>query len=155
MMRVFESYYFSLQLIAVSSRARFLHWPLFGQVFGFSFLRLTRRFFSLVAHDSPSATEGIPSIDRICWAVRIASRYLPRASCLTQPLAASFLLQRRGQPTTLRVGVAKNVRGHFEAHAWLENDGQIIIGGSDTELKRFTSLAPFKSNRDTGAANTS
>jgi hypothetical protein len=59
--------------------------------------------------------------------VRLCSRYVPHATCLTQALAARSLLSRQGQPAVLKIGVAKS-DGNFEAHAWLEVDGRIVLG---------------------------
>ena len=66
---------------------------------------------------------------RIGWAVTIASRYVPRATCLTQALAVQVLLDRRGYPAHLRIGVARGAQRLLEGHAWVEHQGQIIIGG--------------------------
>lgn len=63
----------------------------------------------------------------IVRSVTIASGYIPCASCLTQALAARTLLQRYGQAADLKIGVARE-NGKFEAHAWLEIDGQIVLG---------------------------
>jgi hypothetical protein len=87
------------------------------------------------AHDVPT--------DRIGWAVRVASRRVPWPSrCLAQALAARAMLQRRGVPTTLTLGVAKDDDGGFEAHAWLRCGAQIVTGGDGVE--RFTVLATFE-----------
>ena len=46
--------------------------------------------------------------ERIAWAVRAASRYLPgTGNCLVQSLAAQAMLARRGYSSHLRIGVAK------------------------------------------------
>lgn len=66
-------------------------------------------------------------IREIVRAVRIASDYTPYASCLPQALAARKLLEDYGQSSELKIGVSKN-EGNFEAHAWLEIDGRIVIG---------------------------
>ena len=66
--------------------------------------------------------------DRITWAVTVVAARVPRASCLTQALAATLMLVRHGHAATLRVGVAKNDDGTLRAHAWLESDGQPILG---------------------------
>ena len=65
---------------------------------------------------------------RVAWAVERASRFVPLATCLPQALAAECLLRRVGQPTQLRIGVAKDLAGHFLAHAWIESDGRIVVG---------------------------
>lgn len=52
---------------------------------------------------TPSQLQGgdRPSIDRVVWAVVIASRYVPAATCLTQSLATKVLLSRRGHQASL------------------------------------------------------
>ena len=82
------------------------------------------------------------SEDRLAWGVTKASRYVPKATCLTQALATQVLLARRGQQALLRIGVAKGEQGRLEAHAWLESRGQVVIGGS--ELERYTRLASLE-----------
>ncbi len=66
--------------------------------------------------------------ERIIWAVQAAARHVSGAACLTQALAARALLNREGFPAELRIGVNKNAQGQFQAHAWLEQDGVIVIG---------------------------
>lgn len=80
------------------------------------------------------------SADRVAWAVEVASRHtLGVKSCLTQALAAQVLLARRGYPALLHIGVTRGEREQFRAHAWVESEGKVVIGGS--ELERFTPLA--------------
>jgi hypothetical protein len=81
------------------------------------------------------------SVDRLVWAVTVASRYVPKATCLTQALAAQVLLARQGYPAQLRVGVARGGAGGIEAHAWLESRDKVVIGGS--ELGRYVPLPAF------------
>jgi hypothetical protein len=80
-------------------------------------------------------------VDRIAWAVPAASRYVPRATCLTQALSAQVLLARRGYPAELRIGVARDSHGAFNAHAWVEHDGRIIVG--ELGYEEFTPLPTF------------
>jgi hypothetical protein len=68
---------------------------------------------------------------RVAWAVRAASRRIPGASCLTQAVAARLLLARYGHHALLRIGVRRDERGGFEAHAWAEVDGWPVVGGRD------------------------
>ena len=64
------------------------------------------------------------------WAVKAASRRMPfTATCLVQALALRMLLSRQGYDPHLRLGVAKDGDDRLEAHAWLEMDGQVLIGG--------------------------
>ena len=55
--------------------------------------------------------------------MRLASCYVPRATCLVQALAAQVLLSWQGLDSHLRIGVALSADKEFEAHAWVECDG--------------------------------
>lgn len=67
---------------------------------------------------------------RTVWAVRTAGRAFPAIStCLTNALTAHVLLARRGYLSNLRIGVTRDDKGAFTAHAWLEQEGAILIGG--------------------------
>jgi len=67
---------------------------------------------------------------------------VPAASCLTQALAAHLLLCRRGLTPQLHIGVAKDQRDRLIAHAWVESEGRIVVGGTD--LQRYTPLLVLK-----------
>lgn len=66
----------------------------------------------------------------LSWAVGKAARLVPRASCLTQALSLQVLLGRRGLGSRLCIGVRKGSASGFEAHAWVERGGRVLIGGS-------------------------
>jgi hypothetical protein len=70
-----------------------------------------------------------PPAERIVWAVGAADRLVPRTTCLVRALAAHALLARHGHASQLRLGVAGGAGRRFEAHAWLERDGRVLIGG--------------------------
>ena len=88
---------------------------------------------------SPPA-DGTPSATAqdVAWAVRSASRVVPGATCLTQALAAKLVLSRRGYSSRLRIGVARGPGHRLRAHAWLEANGVVVVGGSRVE--EFTPL---------------
>ena len=88
----------------------------------------------------PPATRPTPA--RIAWAVAAASRLVPRATCLTQALATQVLLTRVGYRGVLHLGVALDDAGKLLAHAWLECQGAIIIGGEGK--RQFTPLPPLE-----------
>lgn len=69
----------------------------------------------------------------IVWAVEAMSRRVPRASCLTQALAAKILLHAFGLRSQLCLGVARTADGSLRAHAWLERGGRPILGGAGTQ----------------------
>jgi len=102
--------------------------------------RILRRIVSTTTTANEVQTADRTTINRVVWAVWTASRYVPAATCLTQALATQVLLGRRRQPACLRVGVAKGEDGQLQAHAWVESDGAVIIGGSESELGQYTPL---------------
>jgi len=73
------------------------------------------------------------------YVVRI-SHFVPGATCLTQALATLVLLNQYSCPAKLRIGVARNKAGKFEAHAWIESDGIVVIGGTKSDLYERYSL---------------
>jgi len=70
--------------------------------------------------------------ERIAWAVRTVGRHLPGfRNCLVQSLAAQIMLMRRGYASQIRIGAARD-NGEFKAHAWVECQGQIVLGAAGT-----------------------
>jgi hypothetical protein len=91
------------------------------------------------APTGPRRTEP-HSTDMISWAVQACRlRILGSNSCLTQALGAQVLLARHGYPALIHIGVTRREQGQFQAHAWVESEGRVIIGG--TGLERFATLA--------------
>lgn len=92
--------------------------------------------------DGPPRTA--PGPDEIARAVRsVGKRVLRRKPCLTQALAGLAMLRRAGYPARLHIGVAN---GGFRprAHAWLELDGSVLLGGAsapDRYVPLFTMCA--------------
>lgn len=82
------------------------------------------------------------SVGQLTWAVTAASRYVPQATCLTQALVMQVMLARHGYSSRLRIGVVKGEEGRFEAHAWVESEGRVVIGGSG--LERFVPFPAFE-----------
>jgi hypothetical protein len=79
------------------------------------------------------------SIASIQWSVNTISRYFaPGSRCLARALTVKVLLDWQNQPNDLRIGVAKGEAG-LEAHAWVEVQGQIVIGYL-SDLTRYTLL---------------
>ena len=86
------------------------------------------------------------SSDRIPWAVEVASRYVPFATCLTRALAVQMLFTREGYPAHLCIGVAKSKEYRLEAHAWVESEGRIVTGDLK-DISRFNLLPPLEGER--------
>ena len=78
----------------------------------------------------------------IAWGVTTAARYVPRATCLAQALAAQWIFAWFGHPTLLRIGVAKGNSKPLLAHAWLESEGRVVVGGESLEENEYAVLSP-------------
>ena len=77
------------------------------------------------------AEADFPGASRGAWAVRVVSRYVPQATCLTQALALYGILQRAGIDCELRIGVARASEGRLAAHAWVDDHGKVLPAGED------------------------
>ena len=105
---------------------------------------------TLAAAEPRRRVAALPTLEALTSAVVAASRRVPRATCLTQAVAAQLLLHFFGYRSTLEVGVARDDGGALVAHAWLEQDGRIVIGGDAS--RSFTRLVAF--DRTAAGANT-
>lgn len=103
-----------------------------------------RRFLTKITQTT-SKLKTDQSLDKVVWAVRVASRYMPGIKCLARALTTQVLLGRRGYQTQLRIGVAKG-QGGLEAHAWVESQGRVVIGGLK-DLERYTLLPDLEAER--------
>jgi hypothetical protein len=86
-----------------------------------------------------------PEIKALARGVRSVSRRVPGATCLTQALSLQVLLARAGFESVLRIGVQKTGEGTFKAHAWLEKDGRILIGGR--ERREYSTTLDLKEGK--------
>ena len=101
-----------------------------------------------------SRTETTPELkaaepasqNRVVWAVKVASRYIPGVKCLALALATKVLLAHQGYISELRIGVVKSKSGQLEAHAWVESQGKIVIGGA-RDLSYYTPLPLLEGGR--------
>lgn len=65
---------------------------------------------------------------KIVSAINLTTRNMPGgAKCLARALTVRTLMSRYGYSPELCIGVAKNEE-IFEAHAWIEYQGQVIVG---------------------------
>ena len=90
---------------------------------------------------------GRGDMARIVWAGRIAARRTPFATCLSSALALQRLLAANGHVSELHIGVAQEA-GRFTAHAWIERDGEVLIG--ETEQAQYTRLLSWRSGATGG-----
>ena len=65
----------------------------------------------------------------VAGAMAQVPRFVPRATCLVQAMTAALLMTRAGRRVELVMGTPRVRAGAFEAHAWLEHDGAVVVGG--------------------------
>jgi hypothetical protein len=82
-------------------------------------------------------------VEKVTWAMTVASRYVPASTCLSRALATQTLLRRGGHLSSLRIGVARDKEGALQAHAWVENEEQIVFGNLEG-LDSYTRLPPLE-----------
>ncbi len=74
-------------------------------------------------------------LKKATWAIQVVSARWPwRATCLPQALVFRYL-HRYDSSLQLQIGVNKNTSGQVQAHAWVEKDGQVLIGDSPENFK--------------------
>lgn len=84
-----------------------------------------------------------PPDQRVAWAVSAAGRRVPGGRhCLAQALTAYVLLGRHGPAARVRLGVSRDGPRGFGAHAWVEREGRVLVGGPD--ISHFAPLPPLE-----------
>lgn len=89
-------------------------------------------------HDSMINSGRFDRVSLVTWSVGLAAQYVPGNTCLTRALVAHRLLGRAGAGSQVQIGVAR-IDGEFQAHAWVECDGRVVIGKT-RDLKHFVPL---------------
>ena len=108
-------------------------------------LRRLTRALRRVASGLPQRARSTPQYRlRAAWAAHaVGRRLLPERPCLTQALVLQYLLLRRGDDTAeLHIGVTKSEDEGLQAHAWVERDSKVLIGGTNApaRYRRFKDL---------------
>lgn len=81
-------------------------------------------------------------VEQILHAVHTSNYYvLGNSKCLAKALTTQVLLRMSGYTSELKIGVAKEKEGDLQAHAWVEYQGRVIIGG----LRNLDTFAPITS----------
>lgn len=94
-----------------------------------------------VSHRSPRLAADPLPVESFVWAIEQASHVVPAGGhCLSRAVAARIFLVRRGRDAEIRYGVTRQASSGFIAHAWLESEGRILIGGEGVD--RYTLLTP-------------
>ncbi|MCU1335639.1 MAG: hypothetical protein JWO19_1220 [Bryobacterales bacterium] len=88
------------------------------------------------------AARWLPGVQRpsppedVVWALAAVTRRFS-GTCLVNAVAAHALLHKHGHSSTVRVGAARK-EGAFAAHAWVERDGEIVMGGPQSVIAEYT-----------------
>lgn len=80
---------------------------------------------------SAPGSPGAPAPFRIGYLVAAAANFIPGTTCLPRALATKVLLARHGYGAELHIGVNRDSQGSFQAHAWVETGGRVVIGGPE------------------------
>ena len=81
------------------------------------------------------------ALDQLLGAMDTAGRNVPRATCLVRAIAGKAFLARYGHQTDLRIGVLKDEsEKRVKAHAWLESQGLVLLGGPVGPYTAFPTL---------------
>ena len=101
--------------------------------------RAARPLLEWGSHYSPRLASNPPPVEQFAWAVAAVSRLIPGGGhCLSRALAVHTFLARRGYDAKICFGVQRLPGAPFTAHAWVEYNGAVLIGGD--YLTRFVKL---------------
>jgi hypothetical protein len=100
--------------------------------------RTLQKTIERLFHSPTTSHEPSLPPEKFSWAVVAVSPYVPSATCLAQALTLQSLLSREGIHSDLEIGVARDDVAGIAAHAWLEVEGQVVIGGEGME--RYTRM---------------
>lgn len=95
----------------------------------------------LARFDGPPKPADREEMRAIIQAIERIGQWLAplRINCLPQALVGHRLLGRRGFDVQLKIGVLKHPGDQLAAHAWLEYQGQVILG----DLRGLEQFAAF------------
>jgi Transglutaminase-like superfamily len=101
------------------------------------FQAIRRRFSAFARAGGPKLTPLIDT-DDLVWAFHAARRHYPfETTCLVNAIAAEALFRRFGLHAVLCVGATRS-EGQFQAHAWIEANNSVVVGGPSDMVERFT-----------------
>lgn len=87
-----------------------------------------KKIAGIINEEKNPAKVNWQKIKEITDSVKTVSRIVPSASCLTQAVAAFWMIKLHGQQSELKIGVAKAAQTKLTAHAWLEIRGRVVLG---------------------------
>ena len=91
----------------------------------------------------PSPRLGRVTPAQVVWAVDAACRWVPgEYKCLPRAYTTHLLLRHHAYPSQVHLGVSRAAEGTMDAHAWVECQGQIVVGQVE-DMARFVPLPPL------------
>src|SRR5262249_17916774 len=79
---------------------------------------------------SPRQQKADIDVERLSWAITVAAQTVPwRSDCLIKTIAADRWLRRHHLQPDFYLGVTKDEKGVFAAHAWLCYGDITVTGG--------------------------
>jgi Transglutaminase-like superfamily len=104
-------------------------------------VRTVRRYlWRIFSADLPLPAKDSLPLARVVRCAARGGRMSPLApTCLVTALVTEALLGRHGHPVDFRVGVLRSP-GKFAAHAWLEHEGSVVVGGPVSVIQQYTAL---------------
>jgi Transglutaminase-like superfamily len=92
-------------------------------------LRFHAWTISVFSRQGPPADEARYTARIVQLVKGVGRRVLGTKPCLPQALVTQWFLGRNQIDAELKLGVTRGKTGEFMAHAWIESDGDIVIGG--------------------------
>lgn len=75
------------------------------------------------------------ALERITFLLPRIARCIPwRSDCLVQALAAQRWLAAYGIASEIEIGVQRDADSAFRAHAWVIQNGKVVLGGETREF---------------------
>jgi hypothetical protein len=108
---------------------------------------VVRALLDRIGRSSSRLERNPPPAEQLAWATTVSGRIVPGGGhCLSQALTLCTFLGRRSYPARICYGVREVEGAPLMAHAWVEHDGAVLIGGGN--LERFRRLlAPYDQTR--------
>ena len=100
-------------------------------------LRELQAPLSAVPPKSKSPLANI-DVERLSWAIEVAAQHVPwRSDCFIKTIAADRWLRWHHLQPNFYLGVAKDEKGVFAAHAWLRYGDLTVTGGRYDEYSKL------------------
>jgi hypothetical protein len=120
-------------------KAAFLLWAVKWGVQLFPF----RLVYRVIENRGKDHEKPLLPMDQVLTALETAGRQVHGATCLVRALAGRWLLSQYGHRTEIHLGVSKPIeKMQMVAHAWLEHQGKVLIGGDTAAYQPFPILKP-------------